>query len=47
MLPRKGCVSTQPRSFDALPSMALTTVFAVALAEPGFWPVTKLPSVTT
>nr|BFD89272.1 hypothetical protein KitaXyl93_06320 [Kitasatospora sp. Xyl93] len=47
LLSRTECVSTQPRSFDALPSMAWTTFFAVALAELGFWPVTRLPSVTT
>lgn len=47
LLSSKDCVSTHPRSFGALPSMASTTFFAVALAEPGFWPVTRLPSSTT
>ncbi len=46
-LSRKDSVSAQPRSFGALPSTVSTTFFAVALAELGFWPVTRLPSVTT
>ncbi|MER7451366.1 MerR family DNA-binding protein [Nocardia beijingensis] len=40
------CNASQGRACGVLPARVSTTFRAVALAEPGFWPVTRLPSTT-